>query len=529
MLAFPTRASAQAATIALAVNTLLVSGYAAAGDAPLAAYVRIPCTAVVAWGFQSADKLDSGGATCTGTNINWLLNVPEVYAQHLGAKCDSSTNDSTAFQNAINAGIALGKAVRFYSGSGYCTLVTGLTINNAIDFGGSYTGMSSMIAPGAFTKGAMLYFAAGVTGIGIDTNKAFKLHDFAITLTSAGAASTGIIVTSTSGAQINDSSRIENLYMRFDNAFNGACLIWQKASRFTIANSSFTECQVSVQNTTNVDIGDSIIYGSEFNMTAAQIPFVYKSSGGLKFNANKINGGSICFQMLLDPAAVTSVLSINGGSLEGCDTVIDMRRAGATGTFNAVQITGVEIGGLLDGIIVPLDASGLWLSGLTISGNTILCTRTCVNINSARAINITGNVLFNAGGGTPDSIILGASAANAMIGTNVKLGTFNPYSVASSVTEVVSMTSQAAASVSACGAGPAGSVTGTMAGGRIAIGGGATACTLSFGESYTAKVSCSLSNQAGTGVIFTVPALTGILITGGVAAGNIVHYVCNGY
>lgn len=100
MTAYPTRAAAQAATIATAIAVLQINGYSTVGDAPPANYIRIPCAATVAWGFQSADKIDSTGATCTGTNINWRLNVDELDVRHVGVVCNASgtVNNTTTLK-----------------------------------------------------------------------------------------------------------------------------------------------------------------------------------------------------------------------------------------------------------------------------------------------------------------------------------------------------------------------------------------------------------------------------------------------
>jgi len=532
MLGFPTRASAQAATIALAVNTLLISGYAAAGDAPLATYVRIACTAVVAWGFQSADKLDSGGATCTGTNINWILKAPVLHVQQFGGKCDGATNDATAFQNLINAGIALGLPARFSTlgPPGFCVVNSSLTINGSIDFGGSFIGygLSQQQGHGAFSTGAFLQFPANTNAIVVDTPKPVKLHDFGLFGSGVSASGAGIVVTDSSG-YVNQNSIFDNLFIT--SFFS--CFEMDNGAVFKLINSTLTSCTGTgalIKDVFNPDGGDSVIAATEFDMSSATVDAVtYESGGGLKFWGNKINSARIGLKLNLFSGVVnTGILNVFGNSIENVDTAIQLKRGLTTGSFYAVQISGNHLRANVTTIEIPTDATGRWISDVVITGNSLICSVACVAADSVSGITVVGNMYHNGGVGTARPVILLSNILGGHVGLGPINGSFNPNSLAgTSVTE--EMRNEITIPVlTGCGAGPSPTIDGTSASGEVVIGGGATTCTITFGTPYLNRVFCTVSNHSGTGVLYNAATLAAIVITGGVAAGNRISYTCNG-
>lgn len=354
---------------------------------------------------------------------------------------DGVTNDRDALQTAIDAGIAQGRPVRF---TGYCFLSDSLTIAGSVDFGGVFTGYGLSVAQGhgALTKGSGLIFAAGKTGIIVDTPKPVKVHDFGIfTVGAVVAGTSGVRVTDT-GGYINQNSIFDNLFIvGFDFNFN-----FEKAAVWFM-----TRCTTSggtygarIRDTLNGDGGDSICQGNVFTGMAVS-GILYESAGGLKFIGNKVNGGAIGFEMNLTSNANTGQLDIVGNSFDTCDNGIRLHRAvGTTTTYNAVQIAANFIAAFNgDGIHVDTDAVGGWLFGLSIVGNSIPLGSTnsiCIRVDSAAGVTIADNILSaNVSGCT--GILLGSATTQASIGYNVRFGVAMSDSIAAGVIDPVSESS----------------------------------------------------------------------------------------
>jgi hypothetical protein len=462
----------------------------------------------------------AGGPSGSGAVI--IANNPPY-----NAVCNGSAPASAAIQAAINAGIASGAAVRFH---GNCFLNATLTINSAVDFGGTYIGYGLSQAQGheVFTTGSYLTVAPNINGFTITTPKPVNLQNFAMSPPPA-TASTGVGIFVTDASYVNQGSIFSNLYI---TAF-ADCINFENAGTWTIRDTFITACTTSavrIRDVFNPDGGDSSMYNVTINGSAGVDSIIQESSGGLKLSGSKINGGRVGLNINLANGANTGILEVVGTSIEGVNIPINLQRQGATGAYQAVQIVGNHLRGDTAGIQVPTDPTAAWLTGVNIAGNSIICAASCINIDSTIGLSIGPNVIWNTGGGTPNPIILQTSVSNAYVATQTLIGNFSAPVYNGTGIKVELRNSITTPTVSGCGAGPVGSVSGTSASGVITIGGGVTGCTLNFAAgTWLNTVHCTLTNHAGTGVIYNSPSLLALPITGGVAAGNLVDYTCNGY
>jgi hypothetical protein len=362
------------------------------------------------------------------TTVNAELNRT-IWVNDYGAVCNGVTNDTAAFQAAINQGQSSGIPVRFI---GTCLVeTTQLSITAAIDFGG-VSGVASVIST-----------VSGFSPIMVSTTSPVVVHDFGITYVSSVANDTAIIVTAGTSAE-NSGSKFYHL------AINGANIgiAFVKASGWifrdnTIENISASGVGMEVSNSNNVDSGDSTAYGNTIGCNASvncQAGVLWHSSGGFRFNNNKINGAAGAstgwtngVSIQLASGASTSDIFILGNSIEGLlnsGVGVSMSRLGTTGGLNLVMIEGNELGGGQVCVEEPTDANGAWLTGVTVSGNTCepVNTSSTAGYSFATAVNglyIGGGTIFSPEPGNNQAVILGSqTATNCAVGPLPKQGTF---------------------------------------------------------------------------------------------------------
>jgi hypothetical protein len=205
---------------------------------------------------------------------------------------------------------------------------------------------------------------------------------------------------------------------------------------------------IIVANQNVGDSGDSTIDGSLIQVGSGGIGIVYNSSGGLRIINNKINGnGTVLFgiQMALAPGVFTADLFVTGNSIEGISGTgagIALQRAGSTGGFEAVMITGNELSGGFC-LLIPFDANGVWLSNLTATGNTCLLqgSSTAVGffMDSINGATVTSNFVQGVSTGTNIVFAIGPhglTAANCVIGITPYVGLTSAASTLGSCTAI---------------------------------------------------------------------------------------------
>jgi len=389
-------------------------------------------TAPIAGGVAYAPVGTGGVATTVKAELDRT-----IWVNDYGAVCNGVTNDTTAFQNAINQGQTSGLPVKFV---GFCAVATTqLNITGTLDFSGASNIKSILIVPSGFSP------------LTINTTSAVFLHDFGISYASSAANDTAITVTASTE---NSGSRFWNLNITGANIG----INFAKANTWVfrdnlIASISAGGFGMIVNNTNNGDSGDNTAYGNTIICAAAvqcTSGVRWTSSGGLRFTNNKILGASGAstgwpqtFQIVLASGVSTSDIFILGNSFEGLTNSgisVQLLRSGTTGILNHVVIEGNEFGGGQVCVSEPVDATGQWLSGLTISGNSCQTVNTSSSIGysistTVNGLYISGGLIWAVGAGSNQAIAVGTqTAANCVVGPFAKNGTIGTASTLSSCT-----------------------------------------------------------------------------------------------
>lgn len=366
------------------------------------------------------------GYTPTGTgavanNVKTQLDRV-IYANDYGAVCNGSTNDATAFQNAINQGAATGLPVRWV---GSCAINTPLIINSIVDFGGvTANGYQNPVSRLVGTNPAV-----DMIQVNTPAGNAVYLHDFSMNYSSAANPGTSAIVV-TSPSSENAGSTFSRLTLN-GNISTG--INFARASAWVLNGSTITANQqaIIVANANNVDSGDSTIDSNHLQVGNGGTGIVYNSSGGLRVINNKINGTSVLYglRMVLASGASTADLFMTGNSIEGISSTgsgIRLERAGATGGYGVVNIANNELSGQYC-FQIPIDANGAWIFNIAVTGNTCVLQNVAgavgFYVGSATSVNISGNSIqsFNAGS---RPFITSTGATQVVIGPIAKIGSF---------------------------------------------------------------------------------------------------------
>jgi hypothetical protein len=366
----------------------------------------------------------------------WVREVDaSVKANWFGVVGDGTTDDTSALQGAITVAELLGRTLQY--GDGNFKITTALSTAKSIRHLGTGP-LTSVIKP-----------AGTITAFSHDGAQAPTFESLGVDYASAASSGTaGFNITSTSG----EAGYFHAWNVRVHNAYDAFNFV--KASQWVVDGCEIIDSVQAgffIQNTNNVDSGDSTIVNNLiYNPTATGSTngIIWRSSGGLRICNNKINNFQYGIQVQLASGATTGDILITGNSIEavgfsGVAAGIQVERLGTTGTLHSVLINGNQLNGWATGIQVPLDATGPWLTELTITGNDIYgnagAAASGIIVHSTTGFAIVGNTLRSgAAGSTP--ITTGSSAADGMIAANSKTGSWNANSISSSNTKVIDST-----------------------------------------------------------------------------------------
>lgn len=380
-------------------------------------------------------KRTTTGAIAT-TGHSWLEQQAFNVKSDFGAVGDNSTDDTAAIQAACNA-ISSGGIIYFPPGT---YKVTGAI---TISAGGRLVGAGRALSIIATTSGTANVFTVSATAA-VSFEK--------LQITSGVVRSAGAGIQFTHGTTENVGSTVDDCII--GNQFRGLHFLraqqW-KVSKCYIADSY--SIGVYVQNTYNVDSGDSSITESTFDNSRGGTTYALfqGSGGGLRFCNNKILSHTYGVFFDLESAATTGILLIEGNSIEGqTTTAIDVENANSNGGFTHVIIKGNQISGAANGVVTSGGSD--FLNSVIIEGNSISVSSggTCVSLSRGIKVYVGGNVYIG-NGGSPIGLIAGSQISNLMFGTDVSQGISagSKYQISASTYTHVQLRGQGAAVASA--------------------------------------------------------------------------------
>ena len=322
-------------------------------------------------------------------------------------------NDAAIFQEAIDA-VQGGKGEIILPSSGTVALVaTGLNITGSIRIL-SESGRGRCTV--SWTDTTMFAFTVACAG---------EAHFEGITFSgpSGGTAGGAISLSGTGGVANSRSSVKDCTFLYGHKAFYAP-----DAYLWTIKDCVFSASiiyGIYVGCTTDVDAGDSVIDNVTMANLGASCTGVHQvSSGGLRLKNSKINGGAYGYVMELAAGANTSILIIEGNSIENQTSAgIRLLNTAGTGTFTHIMIHNNNVTNSPQPILLDENDACFSLATITdnsVSGTAAGSTALITLGNIPRSI-VTDNNCYGQGTATV-GITIGASCTNFMLGKNLVTG-----------------------------------------------------------------------------------------------------------
>jgi hypothetical protein len=366
-----------------------------------------------------------------------VFDTHAIWVNDHGAACNGVSDDSAAFQNAVNMASSLGVPVKFL---GTCAIASTLSVPASIEISGGGPPNDAPNGGGSTVQSEILITNPSISGIVVTTASAVYLHDFSLGYaTPPTGGQPSISINPTSG--INTSSKLARL-----DLFGGQnCLYFNNTQLFTLTDSqiSCSSNAVTVSGTVNPDAGDSTIYGTTLQAGNQGTALLWQGSGGLRFNNNKINQNTstpatgLAFGIRIQPAAGvrTSDIFVTSSSIEGLNNTtngygIFAQRSDTVTSVGNVIITSNEIVGR-GCVYIPTDANAAWMGNVNVSNNacgisSVSAGSFGISIDGVVVLSIMGNTISNGG---PISTAIGSgsqgeTAANCVIAFNPHSGNF---------------------------------------------------------------------------------------------------------
>lgn len=345
-----------------------------------------------------------------------------LYLTDYGAACDGTTDDHTALQNMINEAQTLGSRTTAVINCVTKNVASSLVITSPFTLTGTGMTIALLLCDPAIT---CIDKQMGVGTVGM------YIGNFSIQYTSTGNSGTAAIKQrSTAGHQVIY-DQFENMYVFF--AFNGFDL--DQANSYRITNIEFNTLGNNGMNLANsafVDAGNGII--SSVQCVSVQACIQWSSGGGVHMNNLVVSGVAVnALVIALASGASTSDIWVNNSQLEGISgAAILITRQGTTGNLKKVRVSNTEFEAHI-AVQVPTDATGAWLSDLSLTNNQWLGNG--VSGDSLYLIDSTTN--FTISGGTATSsftnsvmVQTGSAASNGYVGNIVRSGSFTAMAFA---------------------------------------------------------------------------------------------------
>lgn len=441
-----------------------------------------------------------------------------VTPQMHGAVGDGTTNDSTAFQAAIDDAIATNLdlyiprvAIGYVIGT---TLVVSAPLR-IIGGGWSVTGGGANLMPRTIS----------LTTFSITTQGSVLIDGVAFGLTSSVLQTSGCAVLVDPGAgAMNYYSRLERCY------FHGQalCISFVRATGFNVEGCTFNENtnDISIENLTANDSGDSTIKGCLFEQDAsvgyfsgANVGSAIQqfSAGGLKVIGNKFNGHLYGYVLNLNTPTFsgTSDLIFTGNSLENMPTcgVLIQQSGTSTETYQNVQILGNQISYTRVGVQIIAGGAN-WIKQIIITDNIIEISKPMalgaitgsgigINLQTGNYGIIDDNLIFSEGG-TVTGISVESPCSGVVVGAkNQIFGCSTAMSVAgTNVAEPVTQSGTITLTTS------------TAYGALFYSGSGGTAVTFAAPFNTIPRISGTVWTVGGVGLLLISATTTGFVVSG---------------
>ena len=245
----------------------------------------------------------------------------------------------------------------------------------------------------------------------------------------------GAISIQASGGVANSNTKIKDCTFvnGFYHLYMPAAHSWEMAGN---THTNYIEAGIYTGNTVDQDEGDSYIHDCGFFASGASAKAVVQvGAGGLKIMQNKMYGGQYGYYMDLATSAVTSILIIQGNSIEfQTHSGIRMRNTGGSGSFTQIIINGNQFSG--QPTPINLDHSSTCFVSATISDNLIGAaagagTTAAITVNTVPLSVITDNQIYGTG-----TTVLGISVGSGSFASRVEGN--NVYGCVTDVTNAVS-------------------------------------------------------------------------------------------
>jgi hypothetical protein len=305
-----------------------------------------------------------------------------------GAAGDGVADDTVALQSACNAALATNDSVELASAV--------YRISSPVIANCDISGQSEQ-------RSVIRLANPRANGLVVTTQGAVHWEKFRIDSIAQQAGGSAILVAPPVG--INRESTFERLMLvHVYSGFSFVSAAWWRM--FGCSVEAYSSVGVEVGDDVNPDAGDSSITNCLFNSGGTAI--YQRSSGGLKVTACKIITAAYGYYLDLSPGAITGDLLLTANSIEGVSQAIVLKNEPGSLFYN-VTITGNQINAKLVGIDCQASQGYVWLTNMTVTGNTIyLGAPNCIgiDINGATTVSIIGNTIVP-GSSNNYSVVLG--------------------------------------------------------------------------------------------------------------------------
>jgi hypothetical protein len=331
-----------------------------------------------------------------------LLLPCSVFAANVtdyGALCDGLNDDTSSIQAAVNA-----------TGSGVLELPVGsCVLNSAIDI------TTGITIKGQGKQSSFIVMRNPTSnGFNIVSDLGVSFIDLGIY---APEATAGAMISLTGATRANSLSRFVNctFLQGYNQIVTTAAYIWVADGNY---HHGYKNSALVVQNTNDVDDGDSVITNSTFSGgETTSVSIVQYSSGGLRIVNNKLLGGASAYKLNLAHGAVTSDLIFVGNSVENqTSSALQFGTAGGGGTFANIVINSNQF--MNQPIVIAMNSNTRFMSRMTINDNSMsVVSQYGIILTNVEDFVVSDNQITGTNGSL-NGIAIGANSQNGKVISN---------------------------------------------------------------------------------------------------------------